>query len=73
MATRAELDEQAVAAGIDPDAYETKSELEDALASINPPPANPDDDTSGRPPLGNVAEELAADRSVRQLPAREEG
>lgn len=70
--TREELDEQAQAAGLNPDDYATKGELEDALAAINPPPADPDEDTSGRPPLAEVAEELAADRNVRQLPAREE-
>lgn len=72
MATRAQLDEQARAAGIDPGAFNTKGELEEALAGINPPPSDPEDDESGRPPLGEVAEKQAADRNVRELPPRRE-
>lgn len=68
--TRAELDEQAKAAGLNPDDYETKADLQEALQEVNPAPE--DTETPGRPPLADVAEERVDNRNVRTVRAREE-
>lgn len=59
--TRPELDEQARALGIDPEQYETKQELQDAIDDAPAAPTLEDDgsDESGRPPLHEVAEDSA--------------